>query len=537
MTLKRGDGGGWAWLLVILLIATGVGLGRLHTAPPYEDAVMIMRYAEHLAAGAGITWNPGQPPVDGATDFLFLIMVALGIKLGLTAQASVIAWTLAAHLATIGLLYGALRRFGSPQWAALLAALYLAVGPAQGYLLARFGTPVFAFFATLAASLALLPPDRRRRAPAFAAACLLTTLTRPEGLMLSFFLLLSILVRDGWRPAREAAAWWVALFVLIGGSYFLWRWHYFGYPLPNPYYRKGAGHLYFSHLRLALKAGVLMLWPVIPLYGWALWQPEARREALAGLLTPVCFLCIWVLLSPEMNFLYRFQYAAMPICLLGTAPLLGRLGARWPHDRVRNPWATGGIVVFACLTLAWQAHFVQTRGRLNADGRELVGQRLEAWRDRGYVMAVTEAGLLPYFSHWTAIDCLGLNDQWIAHHRLVTDDYLDQWKPTMVMFYATRRDLNRRDPGERARDRYMHESTRVLLNYCQQRGYLLAAAYGENPDRVQVYYVRADCPEAEAVVQAIREEPYPFWRSGRPARNFAYQPNWSLAPLFAESRP
>ena len=32
---------------------------------------MLLRYAEHLAAGHGIVWNLGDPPVDGATDFLY----------------------------------------------------------------------------------------------------------------------------------------------------------------------------------------------------------------------------------------------------------------------------------------------------------------------------------------------------------------------------------------------------------------------------------------------------------------------------------
>lgn len=40
--------------------------------PPFEDAAMIMRYAQHLAGGHGIVWNIGEAPVDGATDFLFM---------------------------------------------------------------------------------------------------------------------------------------------------------------------------------------------------------------------------------------------------------------------------------------------------------------------------------------------------------------------------------------------------------------------------------------------------------------------------------
>jgi len=44
-------------------------------AQPEEDAAILMRYAQHLAAGHGIVWNVGEPPVDGATDFLFMLLL------------------------------------------------------------------------------------------------------------------------------------------------------------------------------------------------------------------------------------------------------------------------------------------------------------------------------------------------------------------------------------------------------------------------------------------------------------------------------
>ena len=49
--------------------------------PPFEDAAMLMRYAQHLAGGHGIVWNIGEHPVDGATDFLFMVVSAALIKL------------------------------------------------------------------------------------------------------------------------------------------------------------------------------------------------------------------------------------------------------------------------------------------------------------------------------------------------------------------------------------------------------------------------------------------------------------------------
>ena len=48
------------------------------------------------------------------------------------------------------------------------------------------------------------------------------------------------------------------------------------------------------------------------------------------------------------------------------------------------------------------------------DSRREVGLALQAYRDRGYTMVVSQAGLLPFYSGWRAIDAWGLNDAEIA---------------------------------------------------------------------------------------------------------------------------
>ena len=73
-------------LFSLLLIASTIYYAVRYvdfSIPPFEDAAMLMRYAQHLADGHGIVWNVGGHPVDGATDFLFMAASALLIKLGL----------------------------------------------------------------------------------------------------------------------------------------------------------------------------------------------------------------------------------------------------------------------------------------------------------------------------------------------------------------------------------------------------------------------------------------------------------------------
>ena len=44
---------------------------------PAEDAHIMFRYAENFASGQGLVWNAGLPPVEGATEFLWTLLLAL----------------------------------------------------------------------------------------------------------------------------------------------------------------------------------------------------------------------------------------------------------------------------------------------------------------------------------------------------------------------------------------------------------------------------------------------------------------------------
>src|SRR4030095_14589299 len=42
----------------------------------FDDAMISMRYARNLADGHGLLWNPGQPAVEGYTNFLWTLWMA-----------------------------------------------------------------------------------------------------------------------------------------------------------------------------------------------------------------------------------------------------------------------------------------------------------------------------------------------------------------------------------------------------------------------------------------------------------------------------
>ena len=72
---------------------------------PIEDAAMLMRYAVHIAQGNGIVWNIGAPPVDGGTDFLFMIVLAGMVKVGLSVTIAARVIGIVSHVLTVIIVY------------------------------------------------------------------------------------------------------------------------------------------------------------------------------------------------------------------------------------------------------------------------------------------------------------------------------------------------------------------------------------------------------------------------------------------------
>ena len=68
------------WLLGLVLVI-GLGAERAltlaHAAPTdFDDAYMYLRYAKHVLAGHGISWNAGEGGVYGVTSLLHLFVLA-----------------------------------------------------------------------------------------------------------------------------------------------------------------------------------------------------------------------------------------------------------------------------------------------------------------------------------------------------------------------------------------------------------------------------------------------------------------------------
>jgi arabinofuranosyltransferase len=252
-----------------------------------EDAYITYRFARNLAEGHGFVWNVGEGPVEGFTNFLWVLLSAAAYRLRL--DLPLFAQLLGTIAGVITLIYAwrfsteVLRHHGPV--ALFTTALLAAAGPLATWASSGMETVLFTMWVTLAVFYASrFPPCRSTSNTVAAAVCLLlATLTRPEG----FGIFVIILVVEGaWRAAapdarrlRESAL-LAGIYLPVFLAYFAWRFHTFGYPLPNTFYAKTGGGLEQLH-RGIIYLGYFALHFLTPCVPWAVlcaWRLAGDRD-------------------------------------------------------------------------------------------------------------------------------------------------------------------------------------------------------------------------------------------------------------------
>jgi len=502
---------------------------------PFEDAAMLMRYAKHVAQGQGIVWNIGEKPNGGVTDFLFMVFVAALAKAGLSLELSVRLIVFISHILTAVFVYLAIRTLhGSSRWIAFIPAAYLAVGPGLWYVEAYFGTPFFTLFVCLTWWFAnkLEKENNRRFLPLlFALTSFTMGLIRPEGVFLAIFIMLSILYGKGFRQSRRVVLYFLGIFIFLGGFYLFWRWSYSGYPLPNSFYIKGGGHLYLNSLIMSIRNAIILTFPFSIIFIYALikltlaffkknlasWRPQALKQTIFPLIPLAGFVILWVLLSNAMNHRGRFQYPILPIVLISYPPLLKSIFKSYRPSRALLIFP---LFLVAILSLGGLMHQYK-KSYSSRDGRYDVAVMLKSYSNRNYTMAITESGLLPFYSEWKAVDAVGLHDQWIAHHGPITEDYLDRYSPEIIMFHAFFSPIAPPQERDEAWHSKWHSIVRVLKNYAEDKGYILASSFGLNPHDTHYYYVKPDFLESAEIARKISSTDYFWWENSKKCINYA----------------
>jgi hypothetical protein len=436
-----------AAIYVAAALYAGVSLYRY---PPWtvDDALIVARYARHLAEHGRLTWNLSGDPVEGYTGVALPLVVALGMKLGLAPRTVTLALGIASFFAAAWTLRTNQRRLGvSEPVCAYVTAIALVFPPLFAH--ATSGLETTAFVATLSASLgSLLAWDTRPRGTTEAllwAQLLLLSFLRPEGVLFAcvFGCVIACGVRrraGGWRASAARV---IGIFALPYGAYFAWRATYYGRWLPNTFYAKTAIHGFDGGFlaKCAELAGVLApLWVagiVLTLLGATRVRlPRAPLAAVAA-----CLVVLAVQYSRStlvMDYAYRFQIHGLFLVLPFLGVLLDGI-ARWAMLPRRYGSATGtalALLTGVCL-VAWpiEALAMAEGSKANAQRylevetqqHAVVGAWLSQHLARSEAIACwVDAGTIAWTADdHVAIDFGRLNDEYLARPGLSRQDVAD----------------------------------------------------------------------------------------------------------------
>ena len=406
-----------------------------------DDQMISMRYAENLARGFGLVWNPGGERIEGYTNFLWVVYMAIFhaahvpkhlISLCIEASGAVF---LALNLFVVHRI--AVRIFKDDRVALLAVAMTAFYIPLDNW--AFQGTEVSVI--TLLVSLGVLwtLDSWESEATPWRLWVLLgaTTLIRPDMVVFAGVIALAVAIGHRRRVAMLSTS-AVLVGALVAGETAFRLW-YFGDPLPNTYYLKVTGIPALMKTSRGLFVAVLFLSQLSPLIAAMAFSGRLRRPTRGqGLLLAVFATQVAYSVSiggdawEWWGGSNRFIAIAMPLFFVVAADACvhvweGFIGAM---DSRAMRLAAPAVVLVTIAGLNWMA-FALTNDRTlplkrlllivkpyetESDERAVrAGLALRAFTSPDAVVGVIWAGAIPYFSERTCVDLLGKMDRRIAH--------------------------------------------------------------------------------------------------------------------------
>ncbi len=239
-------------LFLFISVAAVFIIHALYLSTIAEDAFISFRYAKNLAAGNGLVWNAGETPVEGYTNFLWILISSIILSAGLNLL--IFSQVIGLFASTILLIYVYLfckRILGFNKYTSILPSLFLAFsGPFATWATSGMETNFFTLFVFASFYHLIFYWQYQKTGSIIFSLFLImiATLTRPEGFGI-FLILVSFHLYHQFKETKSKGIHSSIIFILIFYIfpiliYFFWRYSYFGYILPLTFYAKTGGTVY-----------------------------------------------------------------------------------------------------------------------------------------------------------------------------------------------------------------------------------------------------------------------------------------------------
>lgn len=414
--------------LVILAAITMVVGYRRWAAHEYifDDAFISFRYASNLLEGHGLVFNPGER-VEGYTNFLWVLLVAFGMRLGIDPVVFTRILGVGSYLLSIALVAALWKRvargragsllFASPLLLCLCFHAHYPESIASG-LETTFASALFLGLAHTVAS-----GSRTARRYGTALVSIVLVLTRLDGAIAVAAAGIAMLWapadpgRLPWRSRVAELLWTFGPVVVVVGLYVAWKLVYYGDVFPNTYYAKrayefrvDAGLDYFAtYIRAAPHALLLLTLATVGAF-----NKHARTASVyAGVTLALAGLYIIKVGGDFMEFRFIWEYYPLLVALAG----IGLLGlaelSQLPALALAAAASALALMPLGKLRTDFGMQSLKEMNRYAEDGQR-VGKALGARLPSSTVVSTTLAGTIAYYSKLELIDQWGLNDKYVA---------------------------------------------------------------------------------------------------------------------------
>ncbi|MFT6071987.1 MAG: hypothetical protein ACJARD_001688 [Alphaproteobacteria bacterium] len=379
---------------------------------PHEDAYILFIYVKNFVAGHGISYFAGAEPAEGATDFLWFMLISLGHWLGFyPAIAAALINALSAGVIFM-LIASILKKHLSLENLNIyhLAVIALCIIISPVFTGSIYGFSVYfyaAAFLFLFYVIAYAPIKYLVYIPLIG---VMIALIRPDGVMPSIAATLTIFVyimrhhKELVKPYFKYSV--IAL--VIGACYFIGRYHYFGLLFPLPIYVKSTSTLMFPGMETfkywCLNSGILLI--LLSTVFLEIIKPKNR--VLLGLIPPVILLVSFLFFVPSQNESYRFQNATYFIFITFFISLI------FDNSFIKAEFHKKIYLLNAILFLLFIASNIdETMHEINDTNInpyiEVMSYHLNKDMPDDMKTVLTEAGLFTYWGNGEFYDVIGLN--------------------------------------------------------------------------------------------------------------------------------
>lgn len=418
-----------------------------------DDAFITFRYADNLAQFGQLTFNINEAPVEGYTGVLLPILISIAIKFGVQPSLASHFIGIFSFLTLLVIFYQCLLKFQIDAGSKIAALLLLTTASFQF-------THVFSGMETMLFSSLLLGSSLQlhsilklatvpfRQHIIHAVTLLLLSLCRPEGVVYAaissgLIMWLSLHKHKSVRPVL------VYLVFLLFPSlvYFMWRWNYYGYLLPNTFYAK-SNHALSANTLLSMMTFYLhyLLLPMISVViVWFAGFSNARKNVYQNsqghigraniyTLGTLCFFVVVIIVqymrsSLTMNFSYRFFVPFYPIALIIFAYLFAPISQIITEKSKKHLWIIYTLIFLLLLQVILHIKWlVQNEVLFAADYKtKLLEMHIPVGRylkqripESEWLVVHIDAGAIPFYSQLKTIDFGNLNDEFLAHNKEIS---------------------------------------------------------------------------------------------------------------------